>query len=805
MPNDRSPGAPDALGATMSSGPHHARAKGEAQPSRPDALQVSDIGDTFTPASERLLIAASGEVSTRREPVVPVSGIDQTAVGAPSQSVQPSADRPKLEDVIFDRRGEPGRIQRFEVLRQLGAGGMGVVYAAYDWELERRLAIKVMRDDSMTSEAGKRRILREAQAMAKVSHPNVVQVYEVGTWAEQIFVAMEYVKGKSLSDWLHAEERTWQEILEMYVQAGRGLAAAHRQGVVHRDFKPANVLVDTDGRARVLDFGLARAEGIGHAADSETALIGHRHGGGGAQLNLTMAGAIMGTPAFMSPEQHQGRLADARSDQFSFCVALYVGLYNQPPFAGETLIELGMSVTTGDLRPPPADTGVPAWVFAALQTGLATNPADRYPSMDTLLAAVSPETVADPQRRWVWPAALVGVTVLAVFITLYVVGGADATGEDLEAIARLEREAHDAAARRHWVYPGHVDPRDTAYNRVVLLEHLEGPAAPRGLSSAASLRAEFASDLVVLGDRYFDDPRSRPYARDYYAQALVFMPYDPRASDRARASIGQLADLAERAAAGDFSDEELFAVEPLRILADPDPVTARADALALAADPEFAEGFEGTRLARMFHSKGLLTDDEMRPDKPPEPEPEPTLLARAEPEPPPEPVALPEPVVLPEPPTKGGRKPKPGKPGPPPADPIPTVVPVPEEDMSAKLDPEASKSLSGEADAARKRGDAAAAETLYNKALDLWNGNAAALIGLSDLAFERGNFDRAVKYAEKAVRADAGNRDYQFRLGDAYFKVFRYTDAQQRYQKAADLGHPKAAERLARVQDKLGG
>ncbi len=242
MPNDRSPGAPDALGATMSSGPHHMRAKGEALASRPDALQVSDIGDTFTPASERLLLVASGEVSTRREPVVPVSGIDQTAVGAPSQSVQPSADRPKLEDVIFDRRGEPGRIQRFEVLRQLGAGGMGVVYAAYDWELERRLAIKVMRDDSMTSEAGKRRILREAQAMAKVSHPNVVQVYEVGTWAEQIFVAMEYVKGKSLSDWLHAEERTWQEILEMYVQAGRGLAAAHRQGVVHRDFKPESGL-----------------------------------------------------------------------------------------------------------------------------------------------------------------------------------------------------------------------------------------------------------------------------------------------------------------------------------------------------------------------------------------------------------------------------------------------------------------------------------------------------------------------------------------------------------------------------------
>jgi tetratricopeptide (TPR) repeat protein len=277
------------------------------------------------------------------------------------------------------------------------------------------------------------------------------------------------------------------------------------------------------------------------------------------------------------------------------------------------------------------------------------------------------------------------------------------------------------------------------------------------------------------------------------------MPYDPRASDRARVSIGQLADLAERAAGGDFSDEELFAVEPLRILADPDPVTARADALALAADPEFSADFAGSRLARMFESEGLLTEIEVRPERAP------TLLASADPEPPPEPVLLPEPPPEPTPPVKGARKPKPGKLDPPPADSLPTLVPAPEEDMSAKVDPAASKSLSSEADAARKRGDAAAAETLYNKALDLWNGNAAALIGLSDLAFERGKFERAVSYAEKAVRADAGNRDYQFRLGDAYFKVFRYTDAQQRYQKAADLGHPKAAERLVRVQDKLGG
>ena len=792
MPVERSAGAPaDALGATMTSGPHHAaRGPDEARVSRPSpALHVSDVGDTFTPVNERALLA-SAEASTRREPIQPISAIERTAIGDPSQ-----ASHPRFE---FVDRGDPRQIQRFEVLRRLGTGGMGVVYAAYDWELERRLAIKVMRDDTMTSEAGKSRILREAQAMAKLSHPNVVQVYEVGNWDDQIYVAMEYIKGKTLSDWLHAEERTWQEILEVYVQAGRGLAAAHRQGVVHRDFKPDNVLVDADGRARVLDFGLARAEGLANAraADSETALIGPRHAAGA--VNLTMAGAIMGTPAFMSPEQHQGKPADARSDQFSFCVALYLGLYNMAPFPGETLTELGLSVSTGDLRPPPAGTSVPEWVYRALQTGLATNPADRYPSMDTLLGAVSPEAFGDPRRRWLWPAALVGATALAVVVTLSVVSTDDATGADLEAIARLEREAHDAAQRRHWVYPDTTDPRDTAYNRVVLLEHLEGAAAPRGLSTAAALRAEFAAELVILGDRFFDDADQRGYARDYYAQALVFMPYDPRAA-RARMTAGQIAELSERAAGGEFSADDLIAVEPLRILADPDPVTARADALALAADPAYADDLD-RHLGAAFRSAGLLTDADLAP------KPDPALLARAEPTPPP-PEPLPEPAPPPEvtpPPTKGGRKPVVKPEVTPPVEPPPPVAP-PDEDLSAKTDPEASKALSTEADAARRRGDAAAAEKLYNKALDLWNANAAAMIGLSDIAFERGNFDRAVKYAEKAVKAEPASGDYQIRLGDAYFKVFRYSDAQQRYKKAADLGHPKAAERLTRVQDKLGG
>jgi tetratricopeptide (TPR) repeat protein len=514
-----------------------------------------------------------------------------------------------------------------------------------------------------------------------------------------------------------------------------------------------------------------------------------------------MAGTIMGTPAFMSPEQHLGEPADARSDQFSFCVALYGALYGQAAFAGLNLIELGENVIEGRLRPPPADTPVPAWVFEGLRVGLATSPDDRHPSMDTLLAALTPDQVTMSRRRWQWPAALVGVSALAVIATLAVVGGADPSGADLEAIERLTLAARDAADRMQWVYPTPEDPRDTAYNRIVLLENLGGAATEPAFAAATGLRAEFAEALVVLGDRYFDDPQSRPFARDYYVQALVFMPTDPRASERSGVTLGQIGDLQARAAQGDFAEDELLAAEPLRILADPDSVHAHDRALAYARDVARGSALGRERAATVFRKSGLLTPGELAAPSGP-----PAIVAVAEPPPPvtpAAPVAVAEPVIEEPLPTRLERdrrlKLKPvddSKPAPPPP-------PEPEPGPAAS-DPDASRGLSEQGSAARRRGETQEAEQLYNQALDLWNGNAAALIGLSDIHFERGDFDRAVKYAEKGVRADASAENL-IRLGDAYFKVFRYTDAQQRYQRAAALGHPRAEERLARVREKLGG
>jgi serine/threonine protein kinase/tetratricopeptide (TPR) repeat protein len=787
---------PDARGRQLR-GPD-GRPTGDTSPALDETLApgLSRTGDS-TPSSADPATVRDGQ------PQPPVSGLEQTAVG--SGVAARSSSGPEALAALLTREREPGRIGRFAVLRRIGAGGMGVVYAAYDEELDRKIAIKVVREE-IHGVQGRSRMQREAQAMARLSHPNVVQVYEAGEFAGQVFVAMEFIKGQNLSEWLAAEERPWEEILEVFLQAGRGLAAAHRQGLVHRDFKPDNVLVDGDGRARVLDFGLARAE-LGHHDDANDSALMRV---GAVQANvlstdLTVAGAVLGTPAFMSPEQHLGRPTDPRSDQFSFCVALYGALYNQAAFAGQSLVELTENVTTGALRRPPADTRVPAKVFAALTTGLATDPNGRYPSMDTLLGELAPD-VPDGRRRWAWPAALVAVSGLAVLITLALVGDGAPPPEDLQTIERLSEEARQAAARLRWIYPRSEDLRDTAFNRVIQLESISGLAQPRALAVAEGLRAEFAEALVVLGDRYFDDPDAQAYARDYYVQALVFMPGQARARERAGATLGELSDLRARAGEGDFSPTQLDAAEPLRILAEPDLVLAGALAAAYVEQDEHSTATGEARFEKVLRSSGLLATDPVRPA-----EPAPVVAAAPPPEPPVATDVAIDPSIAdatsPTPPGKLERRPvKPVKPVDVPKDPKdPPAAPAEDDPDAAVVDPERSRALSSEAEAAWKRGDGAAAEKLYNQALDLWNRNGAALMGLSDIFFERGGFERAVKYAEKAVRAEPARADYLLRLGDAYFKVFRYSDAQLRYERAAELGHPKADERLARVRAKVGG
>jgi serine/threonine protein kinase len=354
----------------------------------------------------------------------------------------------------------PGTVVgRYVVRRTLGRGGMGVVYEAHDPELDRTVALKVLSVVASVTSVAQARLRREAQALAKLSHPNVVAVHDVGTHDGGVFLAMERIEGVTLGEWLDEQPRSWSEVVAMFLQAGEGLAAAHAAGLIHRDFKPDNVIVDRSGRARVLDFGLARAadrsdgEGIAPGAEQDPstaeafakgpvaviesaetldapalaspttmapsvsataatvsspagarsdAPISHRSdappsSGELLASPLTETGTLLGTPLYMSPEQYSRSATDARTDQFSFCVALYEALYRQRPFKGDNVLQLGRAVRKGEVAPLPRGSAVPERIGRAVLRGLRPAPSDRFPSTSALLAELSPER--GPSRR----------------------------------------------------------------------------------------------------------------------------------------------------------------------------------------------------------------------------------------------------------------------------------------------------------------------------------------------------------------------------------------------------------------------
>ena len=312
------------------------------------------------------------------------------------------------------------RIGRYVVLDLLGSGGMGVVYAAWDPELDRKVALKLLRAElSAESQAsdGSARLLREAQAMARLSHPNVITVHDVGALAGQVFVAMEFVDGGTLRQWSERAPRTWREVLDVYTKAGAGLAAAHAAGLVHRDFKPDNVLIGNDGRVRVVDFGLAREARAANDPRSPILEFGDTSDGRRPDLGvpLTQTGAFMGTPVYMAPEQHLRGHVDARTDQWSFCVALYEALYGHRPFSAQGETTLGLVVSRGEVPPAPANSAVPEWVRRVVLRGLRPAADARYPDVDALLADLARDpTVA--RRKWLWRAGAVSVAALAIVL-----------------------------------------------------------------------------------------------------------------------------------------------------------------------------------------------------------------------------------------------------------------------------------------------------------------------------------------------------------------------------------------------------
>jgi serine/threonine protein kinase len=318
---------------------------------------------------------------------------------------------------------------RYRVLRELGRGGMGITYVAHDLELDRDVALKLVRPDVGGADAAQVRLHREAQALARLAHPNIVAVYDVGTYQGRAYIAMELVKGDTLDPQQMARARSWQEVLEVFHQAGAGLRAAHAAGLVHRDIKPSNIMIGDDGRVRLLDFGLAQP---GDAPAEEAAARGRlpspRSLGEEVDANadtdfdagpplaagprLTSTGAMVGTPGYMAPEQIDGQVADARSDQFSFCVSLFEALYGERPFFGKNVRMLRALMYHGVIREVPDRGRVPGWLHAIIVRGLSFDPAARWPSMEALLAALVQG--ARPRPPWWRLGALMGLSMSAL-------------------------------------------------------------------------------------------------------------------------------------------------------------------------------------------------------------------------------------------------------------------------------------------------------------------------------------------------------------------------------------------------------
>lgn len=301
------------------------------------------------------------------------------------------------------------QVGRYRIEHRAGAGAMGVVYAARDGQLDRTVALKIL--NGGTGRELVTRLRREAQALARLNHPNVVEVLDTGTYEDCLFIAMEFIQGVTLRRWL-AEPRGYPEILPILVQAGRGLAAAHGADLVHRDFKPDNVMIDDNLRVRVMDFGLARTVEVGQ---EQTSSLEHDVLG----VDLTRTGALSGTPAYCSPEQFSRAELAAASDQFSFCVVAFEALYGVRPFEGNTVFALGANVCAGQVRDVPSDATVPAPMLAILRRGLSADPKDRFATMDDLLAEL--ERFGQPRR------SLRGTIIAALAVAAALVGTVIAT------------------------------------------------------------------------------------------------------------------------------------------------------------------------------------------------------------------------------------------------------------------------------------------------------------------------------------------------------------------------------------------
>ena len=681
---------------------------------------------------------------------------------------------------------------RYRLVRWLGEGGMGVVYEAEHVDIERHVALKILRFD-LSHEPEMAQVFRdEARAASRMGHTNVVEIFDFGELPDgRLFICMELLVGKDLVP-VDGKSRSPAEVITILRQLCKGLAAAHQHGIVHRDIKPENVILvqrgGRDGVVKLVDFGISAMLAAGKVADSSR---------------------ISGTPHYMAPEQVQGDPFDGRLDMYAVGCVAYELLTGAPPFPGEIVEEVLIAQLDNPPVPPsktPAGAQTPPALEAVILRCLAKHRDDRYADMNDLEAAlceaqiaagirtdwddlplpeVDPERVARlrarmpnvhnlPQRRrWLIPVAVAAASLVAGVAVTVALLGRDPTDEARAVVDRIAEEALLAASLTNFIAAPTDDPRaPTAYQKVLELEALPGDAERLADQRGADLRQQFSTGLIALGDKYWDVSGARPFAVEYYIWARTFDPENQRAIDRSGLAEGGFVHFQAKAATGGFSLSELQAMGLVGALADDDLQRrqSRVDSLLAAADLSLS---------------GLLAVDEglrgagLRPPERPRVQP-------PEPPPPPPPVLADIPadaVEAPSPPSKPNK---------------PAIT-------STKRDTGRARELADDGMKALNAGRRSDAESLFHQAIAYDNRNVKALMGLSDVYFDNGAKVKAVQFAELAVEAAPGSRASNLKLGDAYYNVLRYRDALKHYEKALELGETNAQGRIEKVKARIGG
>ena len=731
----------------------------------------------------------------------------------------PGSDAPKVR--LTAGKLVPGT--RYRILRWLGEGGMGVVYEAEHVDIERRVALKILRFDLSRQPRMVKVFRDEAKAASRLGSSYLIDIYDFGELSDgRLFFAMELLQGSNL---VPDDETTAMEperLVPILRQVAKGLHVAHQAGVVHRDVKPENIItVVENGRrdaVKIVDFGISAMLAAGQQEQ----------------------GGISGTPHYMPPEQITGAAFDGRLDIYALGCTAYELMTGRPPFEAETVENLIYhQLHTTPSRPSALrpDLSIPRPLEDVIMRCLEKDPAARYVDMTELEAALCEAQIAmgmqtawddlpipelaDPERRerilsrmpspldlatrrkrpWLWPAVAGLSSLAAVSLALVLAFGRGPTDEDKTVVEQLVVEARSAAAKSNWLYPPPEEPAvPTAFRKVLELEALEGSAGKLAAEHGAELRQEFATALVSYGDRLWSRGATGA-AREFYWWALAFDGSHEHAYERAGATPGQLQDFIARARDGRFNELELVMGMGVVAQAQDDEeerqrmwdgflAASEEMALPLHAVVALQSGDAKVPIRRLGGSEAVarrLPDDSAdHHPTPDDSEDEPEVEA----------------IALVDDGKQSASENTSHKSGGSSSKRRQTATgPVLGE---AERDPARAETLASEGAAALRAGRRQEAASLFHQAISFDRRNATALMGLSDVYFDTGSSQKAVIYAEKAVAASPTNGTARLKLGDAYFNVLRYKDALEQYERASKLGSSRAAERIAKVNAKLG-